>query len=394
MSGQEWSATPLPPPGGDGPRVGDAGEARSENSRPSPHPNPSPPGGGASQAEWWRPDAFAMRRPALEARARILSGLRLAFAEKGFTEVETPCLQVSPGMEPHIMALSAELAEPLAEGKRRLYLHTSPEFSMKKLLVAGMERIFQIARVWRDGERSPTHHPEFTMLEWYRAGEPYQALMEDCATLLSTAARAAGVTEFRRGARVCDPFAPFQRLTLQQAFQQYCGIDLLAAIDDDRAPTPDALATEARRIGLYVSPNDSFEDVFFRIMLERIEPHLGDGVPLILCEYPVSMAALSRPKPGDGRVAERFELYACGLELANAFGELTDPAEQRRRFEADMALKERLYGVRYPVDDDFLTALDAGMPESSGIALGFDRLVMLATGAAGIDAVLWAPVVG
>jgi len=345
------------------------------------------------RSEWWREDRFASRRPHLLARARILAALRSQFAQWDFTEVETPCLQVSPGMEPHIMALGVDLAEPMAGGSHRLYLHTSPEFTMKKLLVAGMERIYQIARVWRDGERSVTHHPEFTMLEWYRAGESYEQLMQDCAELMRAAARAAGATEFRRGERRCDPFAEPQRLTLQQAFQHYCGIDLLATTPDPWAPDREALAAEARRIGLFVSDNDTWEDVFFRIMLDRIEPFLGDERPLILCEYPVSMAALSRPAPHDPRVAERFELYACGVELANAFGELTDAAEQRRRFTADMDLKERLYGVRYPVDQDFLAALESGMPESSGIALGIDRLVMLATGAEELADVLWAPVV-
>ncbi len=340
-----------------------------------------------SGKEWWRPERFGVRRPGLEARARILAALRAMFAAEGFVEVETPCLQVSPGMEPHIMALSAELAEPFGAGRRRLFLHTSPEFTMKKLLVAGMPRIFQIARVWRDGERSPLHHPEFTMLEWYRVGQSYQRLIDDCAGLLAAAAKAAGVGELCRGARRCDPFARPQRLTVAQAFGDYCGIDLLGTGEDAAA-----LAAEARRLGLHVGERDSWEDLFFRLMLERIEPHLGDGRPLVLCEYPVSMAALSRPCPHDPRVAERFELYVCGVELANAFGELTDPVEQRRRFAADMDLKERLYGVRYPIDDDFLAALDAGLPDSAGIALGVDRLVMLACGAETLDDVLWAPV--
>jgi lysyl-tRNA synthetase class 2 len=342
---------------------------------------------------WWHPDNFARRRAALETRARALAALRQFFAGQDFLEVETPCLQVSPGMEPHIMALATELSEPLASGKRRLYLHTSPEFSMKKLLVAGVERLYQIAHVWRDGERSPIHHPEFTLLEWYRAGAGYETLMADCEGLLRATAEAAGVSELRRGARRCDPNAPAERLTVADAFARHCGIDLLATAPDPRVPDTAPLAAAARRVGLYVSENDSWEDVFFRVMLERIEPYLGDGRPTILCEYPVSMAALSRPSPRDARVAERFELYACGLELANAFGELTDAAEQRRRFEADMALKEKLYGVRYPIDEDFLAALEHGMPESAGIALGFDRLVMLLTGAETIEDVLWAPVV-
>ena len=346
-----------------------------------------------SGKEWWRPELFATRRPKLEARARILAALRAAFADQGFVEVETPCLQISPGMEPHIMALSTLLTEPLSDQPpQRRYLHTSPEFAMKKLLVAGMPKIYQMAHVWRDGERSPSHHPEFTMLEWYRAGAGIETLMEDCTHLLAAAARAAGCEEFRRGNRRSDPFAPPHRLSVAQAFQDYCGIDLLATTPDPWRPDRDALTAEARRIGLFVSDRDTWEDVFFRIMLDRIEPFLGDGVPLILHDYPVSMAALSRPKPEDPRVAERFELYACGLELANAFGELTDPVEQRRRFAADMDVKESLYGVRYPVDEDFLTALDAGLPDCAGIALGLDRLVMLATGAEDIAEVLWAPV--
>jgi lysyl-tRNA synthetase class 2 len=341
---------------------------------------------------WWNPEAFAARRPALEMRARVLAAIRAYFRHQDFIEVETPYLQVCPGMEPHIMALATDLSELLDRRVRRLYLHTSPEFAMKKLLVAGVERLFQLARVWRDGERSPIHHPEFTMLEWYRAHVGYEALMTDCERLLRAAASAAGVATLARGARRCNPLAPARRLTVADAFAEYCTIDLLATAPDPAAPDPALLAAEARRIGLFVSERDSWEDIFFRIMLERIEPHLGDGAPAILCEYPISMAALSRPSPKDGRVAERFELYACGLELANAFGELIDAREQRRRFEADMVLKERLYGVRYPIDEDFLAALEAGMPESAGIALGVDRLVMLLAGAERIEEVLWAPV--
>ncbi|HXP98044.1 MAG TPA: EF-P lysine aminoacylase EpmA [Telmatospirillum sp.] len=344
--------------------------------------------------EWWRPEDFRHRRPTLLARARILTALRAVFNNDGFVEVETPCLQRSPGLEPHIMALSTELAEPFGASRQRLYLHTSPEFTMKKLLVAGMSRIYQFAHVWRDGERSPTHHPEFTMLEWYRTDAGYEALMDDCAAILAAAAEAVPVRELRRGERRCDPFAPPKRLTVAQAFFDYCGIDLLASVSDPWHPDATLLAEAARAQGLHVGDGDSWDDVFFRIMMERIEPFLGDGVPLILCDYPVSMAALSRPRPDDPRVAERFELYVCGVELANGFGELTDAAEQRRRFEADMDLKERLYGLRYPIDEDFLAALAVGLPDCAGIALGVDRLVMLATGAQTIDEVLWAPVAG
>lgn len=342
---------------------------------------------------WWHPEVLARRQPALEMRAKALAAIRAFFAERGFVEVETPALQVSPGMEPHLMALPVELNEPSGQGRRRLYLHTSPEFAMKKLLAGGVKRLFQVARVWRDRERSPVHHPEFTMLEWYRAHAAYEALMEDCEGLLKATAKAAGVKELRQGERRCDPSARARRLTVAEAFERFCGIDLLATVPDPLDPDATLLAAEARRIGLFVSERDRWEDVFFRIMLDRIEPHLGDGEPTILCEYPISMAALSRPSTRDPRVAERFELYVCGLELANAFSELTDGREQRRRFEADQALKERLYGVRYPIDEDFLSALEI-MPDCAGIALGFDRLAMLLAGAETIEDVLWAPVVG
>ncbi len=336
---------------------------------------------------WWQPERFAARLPALRARAAIVAAMRRFFAEREFDEVETPALQVSPGMEPHLMAFATTLDEPFGQGRRTLYLHTSPEFSMKKLLVAGVPRLFQLARVWRNGERSPTHHPEFAMLEWYRAGADYRALMDDCENLLRACVGAVGAANFQRGAMLCDPFQPFERLSVAEAFRRHTGIDVLATAGDAAA-----LAGEARRIGLHVGDTDAWDDIFFRIMLDRIEPHLGIGVPTILYDYPVSMAALSRPNPTDSRVAERFELYACGVELANAFSELTDPAEQRRRFTADMDMKERLYGERYPIDEDFLAALAHGMPESAGIALGVDRLVMLATGKDTIDEVLWAPV--
>jgi lysyl-tRNA synthetase class 2 len=263
---------------------------------------------------------------------------------------------------------------------------------MKKLLVAGVKQLFQIAHVWRDGERTATHSPEFTMLEWYRAGADYTRLMEDCSQLLAACAAAAGTGRLKRGDRRCDPFAAPKRLTVAGAFRHYCDIDLLATTPDPDQPSRDLLAAEARRIGSFVSDNDTWEDIFFRLMMERVEPFLGDGVPLILCDYPASMAALSRRSAADPRVAERFELYACGVELANGFSELTDAAEQRRRFTADMALKQKLYGVAYPIDEDFLAALEFGMPDCAGIALGVDRLVMLLAGAETLDQALWAPV--
>jgi lysyl-tRNA synthetase class 2 len=342
--------------------------------------------------EWWRPQQLARRKANLAVRGRAVAAVREFFAARDFTEVETPCLQVSPGLEPHLQAFRTAFTDPWGGPEQVLYLHTSPEFAMKKLLVAGMERIWQLVRVFRNAERSPSHHPEFTMLEWYRAGAGLDEVMDDTEALVRACAAAAGVTLLRRAAAACDPFRPWRRLSVAEAFAEYAGIDVLATAPDPWAPDAALLKAAARRIGVSVAEADRWDDVFFKILLDRIEPHLGHGVPAILHSYPVSMAALARPSPADSRVAERFEAYACGLELANAFGELTDAAEQRRRFTADMDLKQALYGERYPLDEDFLAALESGMPDSAGIALGFDRLVMLLAGAETIDDVLWAPV--
>ncbi|MFD1627843.1 EF-P lysine aminoacylase EpmA [Azospirillum griseum] len=340
----------------------------------------------------WHPDVFARRAPHLVARSRVLGAVRGFFADRDFAEVDTPALQVSPGMEPHLLAFSTELQGPNPDDRRRLYLHTSPEFAMKKLLVAGLPRLWQLAHVYRNGERSGTHSPEFSMLEWYRAGEGYHRLIDDCRDLVRAAAHAAGRERFSFRGLACDPFADWRILTVPDAFQEYAGVDLMATYDGSHDPDPGALAAEATRIGIIPHAGDRWEDIVFRILFERIEPHLGAGVPCVLTDYPLCMAALSRPKPDNPRLAERFELYACGLELANAFGELTDAAVQRARFDADMDLKERLYGERFPVDEDFLAALEHGLPDCSGIALGFDRLAMLCAGAEDIAQVLWLPV--
>ena len=339
---------------------------------------------------WWDPSRLADRRPFLSARATIVRAVRGWFEARGFIEVETPALQVSPGNEAHLHAFATEQVGPGGE-RTALYLRTSPEFAAKKLLAAGEPRLFELARVWRNRERGPLHHPEFTMLEWYRAGESYEQLMADCAALLRTAAEAAGARELSFRGRAVDPCAEPERITLAEAFGRFASIDLLATVGLDAATDRDALASAALAQGIRVAPDDTWADVFSRVLVEKVEPNLGQGRATILCEYPVSQAALARPKPADPRVAERFELYACGVELANCFGELTDPAEQRLRFEAEMAEKARVYGERYPLDEDFLAAL-AVMPPASGAALGLDRLVMLATGASHIEQVLWAPV--
>jgi lysyl-tRNA synthetase class 2 len=340
-------------------------------------------------SRWWRADIHQDRRPRLIARNAITRAVRDWFEAKDFIEVETAALQVSPGNETHLHAFASELTTPQGE-RAPLYLRTSPEFAAKKLLAAGERRIFELARVWRNRERGPLHHPEFTLLEWYRAGEPYEALMDDCAALVALAAQTTGVRAFEFRGRACDPFAEPERITLAAAFDRFAGVDLMASVASDGATDRDALAGAVQAAGIRVAADDSWADIFSRVVVEKLEPALGHGRPTILCEYPISEAALARGKPGDPRVAERFELYVCGVELADCFAELTDAAEQRRRFAADMDEKQRLYGERYPIDEDFLAAL-AAMPPASGAALGFDRLVMLATGAARIDDVLWTP---
>ena len=341
---------------------------------------------------WWRPESLARRRDNLAARGRILSAVRELFAAADYVEVETPALQVSPGLEPHLKAFRTTLQDPREGRARPFYLHTSPEFAMKKLLAAGLPRIWQLAHVFRDGERSATHHPEFAMLEWYRAEAGYRDQMDECEALLRQVQAAAGVPALRWRGHSADANNAWERLTVAEAFDRYAAIDILATIDDPARPTPARLAGAAAAIDVAPHPGDDWETLFFRILLERIEPQLGLGAPTILYDYPVSMAALSRRKAEDPRLAERFELYVCGLELANAFGELTDPAEQRARFAADQARKQALYGEVYPIDEDFLAALEHGLPRCAGVALGFDRLVMLATGAERIEDVLWAPV--
>ena len=325
----------------------------------------------------------------LIARNRITAAVRDWFAARDFVEVETAALQVSPGNEAHLHAFATEALS--VDGRPTpLYLRTSPEFACKKLLAAGEPRIFDFARVWRNRERGALHSPEFTLLEWYRAERPYEALMVDCAALMALAAETAGARTFTFRGRSIDPFATPERITVVEAFDRLAGIDLLSTMAADGETDRAALAAAATAGGVRVADDDTWADVFSRVMVERVEPCLGDGRATILCEYPIPQAALSRPKADDPRVAERFELYACGVELANCFGELVDPVEQRRRFGLEMDEKARVHGERYPIDEDFLAAL-AQMPAASGAALGFDRLVMLAVGAGHIDQVLWTP---
>src|SRR6202048_4364875 len=350
-----------------------------------------PAGAGADRpSPWWSPARHADIRPFLAARGAITRAVRAWFDEQGFVEVETGILQVSPGNETHLHAPRTELTD--AGGARRTrYLRTSPEFAAKKLLAAGEAKIFEFARVFRDRERGDLHLPEFTMLEWYRADAAYDAVMADSVVVIAHAAQATGIGRFSFRGRSADPFAEPELVTVAGAFQRFAGVDLLATVAGavgDRAGW--AAAAKAR---VRITDDDTWSDIFSKVLVEHVEPNLGQGRLTVLFEYPAPEAALARAKRSDPRVAERFEIYACGVELANGFGELTDAPEQRRRFMQAMDEKQRRYGERYPLDEDFLDAV-ARMPEASGVALGFDRLVMLASGALRIDQVVWTPPAG
>ncbi|MDE8348732.1 MAG: EF-P lysine aminoacylase EpmA [Acidocella sp.] len=317
----------------------------------------------------WKPSLLEARLPHLRRRAQLNAATRAFFTARNYMEVETPYAVPAPGEEVHLPVFA--LTPP------GLYLNTSPEFAMKKLLAGGAGKIFQLARVWRNEPASPTHAHEFTMLEWYRPAASMTDLMDETEALL----RAILPPSVTWGG-VTTSLAVFERLTVAQAFSRYAGVDVLATADN--AP---ALAAAA---GCTLRNHESWEDLFFRLLLERIEPHIGRTHPTFLTHWPAAQAALARRDPADPRVAERFELYACGLELANAFVELTDAAEQRARFTTDRARRHQLYGTDWPLDEDFLAAV-SHLPPCAGIAMGFDRLVMLATGAVRISDVLWLP---
>jgi lysyl-tRNA synthetase class 2 len=342
----------------------------------------------AARTPFWTPEVHADRRPFLVARGEIVRALRDLFAVFEFIEVETAVLQVSPGNETHIHAFRTELAVPA--GRDRRYLRTSPEFACKKLLAAGEKRVFEFARVFRNRESGPLHHPEFTMLEWYRAHNKYELLMDDCMAVIACAAQTAGTRKFVYRGQEANPFAEPERLTVTHAFMRYAGFDLMEALPPE-GPDRRRFAMLALDAGVSVAEDDSWGDIFSRVLVEKIEPNLGNERATILYEYPSIMSPLARPSPQDPRLADRFEVFIAGVELANGFGELTDAVEQRKRLANEMERKERIYAERYPIDDDFIQALKV-MPSACGVALGLDRLVMLAAGATRVDQVMWTPV--
>ena len=325
----------------------------------------------------WHPESLANRLPFLRRRSALTRAVRAFFEARSYQQVETPYAVPAPGEEVHV--------RPFATTRRHhdgtseaLWLHTSPEFAMKRLLVAGAGPIFQLARVWRNNEGSDTHAPEFTMLEWYHPGAGLDDLITETHDLLRTVLPP---TATCRG--ITTDLTMFERLTVAEAFRRYVGADLLGI--GENAP---ALAAAA---GTSLRMDETWEDLFFRLLLERVEPNLGRAHPTFLTHWPAAQAALARRDPADPRVAERFELFVCGMELANAFVELTDADEQRQRFEADRVRRHAFHGPDWPLDEDFLAALAFGMPPAAGIALGFDRLAMIAAGADRIGQVLWLP---
>jgi lysyl-tRNA synthetase class 2 len=337
----------------------------------------------------WHPESLAARLPFLRRRAALAAETRAWFTQAGYAEVETPALVPVPGMEVHLRAFRTAYRPHLGAGRETtLWLRTSPELALKRLLVAGAGRVFELAKVWRNGELSPRHAPEFTMLEWYAPGLGLDGLMEEterfCRSVLPARVAHGGV--------VTDVALPFERLTMADAFRAHCrGLDILATVtgeDGDAAALHDA----ARRAGLDLPEGLSWEDAFFHLVLTYVEPRIGRDRATFLTHWPAPQAALARRDPADPRAALRFELFVAGIELANAFDELTDPAEQRTRFVRDVDARRAEAGEEgWEVDEDFLAALDHGMPSGSGIALGFDRLAMLASGAERIDQVLWLP---
>jgi elongation factor P--(R)-beta-lysine ligase len=336
---------------------------------------------------WFDKQRHEDRRPFLLARNRIFNATRQWFADRDFLEVDTPALVVSPGNEAHLHAFATQMIHDDGSQSTR-YLHTSPEFACKKLLSAGESRIFSIGHVFRNRERTATHAPEFAMLEWYRARESYTTIIEDTLAMLRMAADVTHNHIWTWRERICNVSKEADWLSVNDAFKTFAGVDLLSTLHADGTANREALAMLSP---VAFAADESWSDIFSRILVEKVEPHLGNGRVTVLYEYPRVEAALARSCADDPRIAERFELYACGVELANGFGELTDADEQRRRFTADMDVKQQRYGERYPLDEDFLTALRS-MPEATGVALGFDRLIMLATGAPTIEHVQWVPV--
>ena len=308
----------------------------------------------------WRPSSDLS---VLRLRAELLAQIRAFFAARGVLEVETPALSAAAITDPHLASFKTCYSGPGSQHGRPLYLHTSPEFAMKRLLAAGSGCIYQIARVFRDGEAGSRHNPEFTLLEWYRVGFDHHRLMDEVAELV-------GMLLAGRLA-LAEP----ERLSYRQIFQHHLNLD------PHRATVADlAACAETRNISIPTGMPPDDPDPWLDLLLTHcVEPRLGSGRLTFVHDYPASQAALARLRPDDPPVGERFELYINGIELANGFHELGDAVEQRCRFAQENAARRAARLPVMPVDEHLLAALEFGLPDCAGVALGFDRLVMLAT---------------
>ncbi len=352
---------------------------------------PAPRKDQPTKASTWRNHVSDPRRQrGTQMRMRIYREIREFFRAENFLETETPSLVISPGMETHIRPW--ELNTAYHDGNpypMRVFLHTSPEFAMKKLLAGGLEKIFQLGKVFRFEPKSTTHHPEFTMLEWYRAHSDYEAIQRDVENLLEKMAiEIFGKPEIQFNGKTISLRTPWPRLRVRDLFLKHAGIDLVACAERER------LAAECARLGHPPRDFETWDDLYFKIWLNVIEPKLPADQAVFVTRYPASQAALARVEsdPDGSLWARRFEVYAGGLELGNAFDELTDPIEQRERFRADMQLREKIYGPAFPtnpVDEQFLAALHEGLPPSGGIAMGVDRIIMLFADESNLDYTVW-----
>jgi lysyl-tRNA synthetase class 2 len=339
-------------------------------------------------------------------RAKIIALIRDFFYQEGFLEVETPSLVYLPGMEPYLDPVKVSL-DLQQEKNVPAYLVTSPEYAMKKILAGGFAKIFQICKSFRGGEAVDNlHNPEFTILEWYHVRADYKNIADEMermvvyiANNLHRDARANSKLKTQNSklnlkienlkidyqGSVIDLTPPWERLTMREAFEKYAKIDL------DRNLDRLSIAKTAKAKGYKVNPDDKYDDIFFKIFLSEIEPYLGKNKPTILMDWPAQMAALSKLKDNDPRYAERFEVYAGGLELGNAFSELIDSKEQKKRLEEERELRKKLGKDVYGIDEEFLEALESGFPATGGIAVGVDRIVMLFLDTKNIEDVLFFP---
>jgi lysyl-tRNA synthetase class 2 len=318
-----------------------------------------------------------------EDRSAIIRAVRDFFWSKDFLETDTPLAVKHPGQEPYLNPVPLTIHDPHGQAET-LHLITSPEFSLKKLLASGFEKIFSITKCFRDYESfGGNHNTEFTMIEWYRAPGTLTAIMDDTEELFKAVGRRLGRESVVYKNTTVPINCVWERKTMKQLWAEYVGVNL------DEYLERESLQQLAKDKQLSVGDSDEYEDIFFKLFLNLIEPNLGFSRPIFVYDYPKRMSSLSKACAHDSRYAERFELYVAGLEIANAFGELTDSVEQASRLEADRALRAKLGRDTWPVDPSFIAALRSGMPEAGGIALGIDRMVVLFTGAKDINEVIF-----